>query len=74
MNWFGDSWDAPVNAPAAKVETPAGIERGHSGERVAIGETPHLYVNRGAVPVVGFHGSRPPDLRSTGWALRGQLT
>jgi len=24
MNWFGDPWDVPVNAPAAKVETPAG--------------------------------------------------
>ena len=20
MNWFGDSWGAPVNAPAAKVD------------------------------------------------------
>jgi hypothetical protein len=41
MNWFGDSWDAPMNDPAAKAETPVRIARGHCGERVAVGETPH---------------------------------
>ena len=66
MNWFGDSGDAPVNAPAAKVETPAGIECGRCRERVAIGETPpRQYISRGAMPAVGYRGSRPPlsDLR-----------
>jgi hypothetical protein len=38
MNWFGDSWDAPMNDPAAKVETPVGIECGHCKERVVIAE------------------------------------
>jgi hypothetical protein len=41
MNWFGDSWDARMNDPAARAETPVGIERGHSGERVAVGEISH---------------------------------
>jgi len=41
MSWFGDPGGAPVNAPAAKVETPAGIECGHRGGRVAVGEIPH---------------------------------
>jgi hypothetical protein len=44
MNWFDDSWDAPMNDPAAKVETPVGIECGHCGERVAAGDIPNLLV------------------------------
>jgi len=49
VNWFGDSWDAAMNDPTAtveaKVEAMVRIEFGHC---------------RGAVPAVGFHGSRPP--------------
>jgi len=66
MNWFGGFWDAPTNDPVANAEAPVGIECGHRGEGVAMGETPHqYYFSRGAVPAVGFHGSRPPisDLR-----------
>jgi hypothetical protein len=33
--------DTLMNNPAAKVETPVGIECGHCGERVAVGESPH---------------------------------
>jgi hypothetical protein len=39
LKWVGDSWDAPMNDPAARVETPVGIEPSHRGERATAGDT-----------------------------------
>jgi hypothetical protein len=41
MNWFRESCDAPTNDPAAKAEAPVGIECGHCGGPVAVGQMPH---------------------------------
>lgn len=50
MNWFGESWDAPINDPTEHVETPVGIECGHCEERIVAGDR-GVYVNGYASPL-----------------------
>lgn len=56
MNWFGESWGAPVCEPASRVETPVGTRCARCGERFEAREAGLR------VPFLSAPGARAPHL------------